>query len=211
MRIRPSGTAALLVECADLDEVLATYAAVRAAVDEGRLRGVVDVVPAARTVLVSLDPATTAPAEAESVLVRIPAAPSPGPGDEEHDVLELPVVYDGADLADVAEVLGCDPEEVVRRHTSGLWTVAFCGFAPGFGYLVADEGDWDVPRRDDPRTRVPAGSVGVAGGFTGAYPTESPGGWQLIGRTDVALFDVDRDPPALLAPRRRVRFVAAGP
>ena len=116
-------------------------------------------------------------------------------------MVEVPVVYDGEDLDDVAEILGCDRDEVVRRHTSGLWTVAFCGFAPGFGYLTADEGDWSVPRRKSPRTKVPPGSVALAGEFSGVYPRESPGGWQLIGRTEVAVFELDRDPPALLAPR----------
>jgi KipI family sensor histidine kinase inhibitor len=96
---------------------------------------------------------------------------------------------------------------VVRRHTTGLWTVAFCGFAPGFGYLTAVAGTWDVPRRENPRTRVPVGSVGLAGEFTGVYPRSSPGGWQLIGRTELEVLDLDRDPPALLSPRRRVRFV----
>jgi KipI family sensor histidine kinase inhibitor len=124
-------------------------------------------------------------------------------------VLEVPVRYDGADLAEVAALWGCDVAEVVRRHTGDRWTVAFCGFAPGFGYLVADEGGhhWDVPRRDVPRTRVPAGSVGLAGPYTGAYPRASPGGWQLVGRTTLELFDATREPPALLTPGRPVRFV----
>jgi KipI family sensor histidine kinase inhibitor len=102
-----------------------------------------------------------------------------------------------------------DADEVVRRHTGTEWTVAFCGFAPGFGYLTPDGEPWDVPRRDSPRTRVPAGAVALAGGFSGVYPRESPGGWQLIGRTDVAVFDVARDPAALLRPGVRVRFGAA--
>jgi KipI family sensor histidine kinase inhibitor len=121
----------------------------------------------------------------------------------------VPVRYDGEDLAEVAALWGCDAAEVVRRHTDERWTVAFCGFAPGFGYLVADDGGhrWDVPRRDMPRTSVPAGSVGLAGPYTGVYPRASPGGWQLVGRTRFELFDVMREPPALLVPGRRVRFV----
>ena len=116
-----------------------------------------------------------------------------------------------ADLAAVAELLGTDADGVVAAHTGREWTVAFCGFAPGFGYCtpVLEHGaePWDVPRLASPRTRVPAGAVGLAGGFTGVYPRESPGGWQLLGRTDVAVFDLSRDPAALLRPGVRVRFV----
>jgi KipI family sensor histidine kinase inhibitor len=126
-------------------------------------------------------------------------------------VLDVPVVYDGQDLAEVADILGCSADEVVRRHTGTVWTVAFCGFAPGFGYLTDGTGSWDVPRRSTPRTTVPAGAVALAGEFSGVYPRESPGGWQLIGRTRLQVFDLDRDPPALLAPLTRVRFVVADP
>jgi KipI family sensor histidine kinase inhibitor len=207
VQLRPSGSAALLVECEDLDEVLVTYAAIREAVEEDVVPGVVDVVPAARTVLVALDPAVAGPDDARAALQRLdPRQHSPVEGSGE-ELLEVPVTYDGDDLAEVGRILGCDEAEVVRRHTGTLWTVAFCGFAPGFGYLTADEGEWDVPRRDDPRTKVPAGSVGLAGEFTGVYPRSSPGGWQLIGRTGLDVLDLDRDPPALLSPRRRVRFV----
>ncbi|QZY29211.1 5-oxoprolinase subunit B family protein [Nocardioides coralli] len=209
MRLRPSGTAAVLVECEDLDGVLATYAAVRAAVDGDLVPGAVDVVPAARTVLVVLDPRTSTPEEVGGALERLDVGTADAVDEEDADVLEVPVHYDGDDLADVAGILGCGPDDVVERHTNGLWTVAFCGFAPGFGYLTADEGTWDVPRRESPRTKVPRGSVALAGEFTGVYPRSSPGGWQLIGRTDLDVFDLDRDPPALLAPRRRVRFVVA--
>jgi 5-oxoprolinase (ATP-hydrolysing) subunit B len=99
---------------------------------------------------------------------------------------------------------------VVRRHTAPEYTVAFLGFSPGFPYLVGLDPALEVPRRDTPRTSIPAGSVGLAGGQTGVYPTASPGGWQLIGRTEVTLFDPDRDPPALLGPGSRLRFTVAG-
>jgi KipI family sensor histidine kinase inhibitor len=99
---------------------------------------------------------------------------------------------------------------VVRRHTEHEWTVAFCGFAPGFGYLTSNSWSWDVPRRSSPRTKVPPGSVALAGVFSGVYPRESPGGWQLVGRTDLAVFDLSRDPAALLRPGNRVRFVDVG-
>jgi len=123
--------------------------------------------------------------------------------------VELPVQYDGEDLSAVAELLGTTADEVVARHTGSLWRVAFCGFAPGFGYLVTDHNRLQVPRRATPRTSVPAGSVGLAGGFSGVYPRSSPGGWQLIGSTDAVLWDPAAERPALLAPGTAVRFVEA--
>lgn len=204
MRLRRSGTAALLVELDDLDEVLAYHAALVADFPDGLPDGVLDVVPAARTVLLVLDPDRLGLEQAEALARGV--EPRPGAVGE-GELVELPVVYDGEDLDEVASLLGCSAEEVVRRHTGQEWRVAFCGFAPGFGYLTSADGDWDVPRRSDPRTRVPAGSVGLAGEFSGVYPRESPGGWQLIGRTSVSVFDLEREPPALLSPHTRVRFV----
>jgi KipI family sensor histidine kinase inhibitor len=203
MRLLPSGSTALLVELDDLDAVLALYAALTDQPPEG----VVDVVPAARTVLLVTDPArTTLDAVAAAVRTTTPRPDARAGG----QAVELPVHYDGEDLAELAGLLEIDAPELVRRHTGAEWTVAFCGFAPGFGYLTQDGSDWDVPRRSTPRTRVPPGSVALAGEFSGVYPRESPGGWQLIGHTDVAVFDLDRDPPALLRPGVRVRFVEAG-
>ena len=200
MIFRPSGTAALLVEFEHLDEVLAYYAAL---VDEPP-EGVLDIVPTARTILLSVDPGVTELAAVERSVREV----EPRHGERtEGDLVEIPVTYDGEDLTDVASLLSCDVAEVVRRHTTQEWTVAFCGFAPGFGYMTSPSGDWDIPRRESPRTRVPPGSVALAGEFSGVYPRESPGGWQLIGRTSVQVFDLDRDPPALLTPNTRVRFV----
>jgi KipI family sensor histidine kinase inhibitor len=201
MRLLPSGSTALLVEVDGLDEVLALHAALSADPPEG----VVDVVPAARTVLVVTDPArTTLTAVAEAVRRTTPRPGARAAG----DTVELPVHYDGADLAEAAALLSLSPADLVQRHTGAEWTVAFCGFAPGFGYLTQPGAAWDVPRRATPRTAVPPGSVALAGEFSGVYPRESPGGWQLIGRTDVAVFDLDRDPAALLRPGVAVRFVA---
>ncbi len=121
-------------------------------------------------------------------------------------LVEVPVEYDGADLADVAERWGTDVDGVVARHTGIEFVAAFCGFAPGFAYLAGLPDDLAVPRLDSPRSKVPAGAVGLAGTWCAAYPTASPGGWRLIGRTDLALWDAERDPPALLAPGTRVRF-----
>lgn len=203
MRVLPSGSTALLVELDALEDVLALYAAL---VDE-RPDGVVDIVPAARTVLLVTDPVRVQLAAVEAAVRR--ATPRRNRRDT-GELVEIPVAYDGEDLADVGDLLGLDPVEVVRRHTGEEWTVAFGGFAPGFGYLTSSSGQWSVPRRSSPRTKVPAGSVALAGEFSGIYPRESPGGWQLIGRTEVAVFDLSRDPAALLRPGIRVRFVDVG-
>ena len=203
MRLLPSGDAGVLVELDDLDAVLALHRTLAA----DPPAGVLDVVPASRTVLLVLDPAaTTVGTVAAAVRTARPTAAGRAGG----ELVELPVVYDGADLADVGELLGCSPAEVVTRHTGTEWTVAFGGFAPGFGYLTAADGGWDVPRRSTPRTRVPAGAVALAGEFSGVYPRESPGGWQLLGHTDTAVFDLHREPAALLRPGVRVRFVDVG-
>ena len=193
MKQLPCGDRALLIDCGSLDEAQGWFAA---------LHDDVEAVLGARSVLLRGDPKQLR----ELVRHREPtdiAAASAG------DEIEIPVVYDGPDLADVASLTGLSEADVVAAHTDTAWTVAFGGFAPGFAYLVGGDERLAVPRRDSPRTSVPAGSVGLAGEFSGVYPRSSPGGWQLIGRTDVAMFDVDRDPPALLAPGARVRFVVA--
>ena len=200
MRVLPSGSTALLVELDDLEQVLALYAALQ--VD--RPAGVADIVPAARTILLVIDPAATSLAEIEATVRRTTPRPDVR---GEGELVEIPVTYDGEDLGDVALLLGCDTDELVRRHTTVEWTVGFCGFAPGFGYLTSPTWQFDVPRRPSPRTRVPAGAVALAGEFSGVYPRASPGGWQLVGRTDVAVFDLAREPSALLRPGNRVRFV----
>ncbi|MFG1816137.1 allophanate hydrolase subunit 1 [Kribbella sp. NPDC049174] len=199
MRILPSGDHALLVELDDLDQVLGYYTALSASPPAD----VIDIVPAARTVLVST-------AGGLDVLARHLRAVEPSSGSHAvRDLIEIPVTYDGEDLADVAGLLDCTVPELIERHTRDDWTVAFCGFAPGFGYLTGT-GSWDIPRRKSPRTKVPTGAVALAGEFSGVYPRESPGGWQLIGRTDVQIFDQEREPAALFHPGRRVRFVDAG-
>ncbi|MHA7135594.1 5-oxoprolinase subunit B/C family protein [Oerskovia turbata] len=205
-RVRAYGDHALMVDVADLDGVHALAAALRAA----RLPQVVDVVPAARTVLVLLDDAA-GPADLSRVeaAVRGAWAARPAPaGREAGDVVEIPVVYDGQDLPDVAAWAGLSVAEVVARHGAREYVVAFGGFMPGFGYLREVDPSIAAPRLATPRTRVPAGSVALAGELTAVYPRETPGGWRLLGRTDVPLFDVERDPPALLTAGTRVRFVA---
>ncbi len=202
------GEHAVLVEVAGLDDVLALAQAIREAVVAGSagFTGVVDVVPAARTVLVIVQH-DAAIAPVRQALRLLPAvSPNELPASEE--VTEILVHYDGPDLDEVAELTGLSVEEVVAAHTGHDWGVAFGGFAPGFAYLIGGDPRLEVPRRSEPRTSVPGGSVALAGEFSAIYPRSSPGGWQLIGRTDTVLFDPDREPPALLQSGGTVRFVA---
>ncbi|HET8559784.1 MAG TPA: allophanate hydrolase subunit 1 [Marmoricola sp.] len=199
MRILPCGDAALLVELRDLAEVLALYAGLT----ERALDGVTDLVPAARTVLVRFDPAETS---LGALADAVAATPLTAGARAAVGAVEIPVRYDGADLDEVGELTGLGRGGVIGAHTGQEWTVAFCGFAPGFGYLVGEDDRLRVPRRHDPRTRVPAGAVGLAGEFSGVYPSASPGGWQLIGHALEPVWDPSRTPPALLSPGVRVRF-----
>ena len=190
----------LLVECADLTATMALHHSLEAA----DLPGVTELIPAARTVLLSFDPARTS-AEILAEAVR-GLGHTESVSDTAREVT-IEVRYDGEDLAEVADLLSVSPAEVVKRHQAATWQVAFAGFAPGFGYLAGDDELFTVPRRSSPRTRVPVGSVALAGEFTGVYPRSSPGGWQLIGRTDAKLWDLDRQPPALFVPGTIVKFV----
>ena len=192
----------LLVECADLTATMALHHSLEAA----DLPGVTELIPAARTVLLSFDPARTS-AEILAEAVR-GLGHTESVSDTAREVT-IEVRYDGEDLAEVADLLSVSPAEVVKRHQAATWQVAFAGFAPGFGYLAGDDELFTVPRRSSPRTRVPVGSVALAGEFTGVYPRSSPGGWQLIGRTDAKLWDLDRQPPALFVPGTIVKFVEA--
>jgi KipI family sensor histidine kinase inhibitor len=199
MQVRRVGERGLLVECADTAEVESTYAALRAAAD--RL-GATDVVPAARTVL--LDGLADVAVARDALRSLEPASARPPSSTAE--VVEIPVRYDGPDLGEVARQWGTTPDEVVAVHTSAEFLVAFCGFAPGFAYCTGLPAGRDVRRRAEPRPRVPAGSVALGGEFTAVYPSASPGGWQLIGTTDVPVWRPESEPPALLAPGTRVRF-----
>ncbi|MBX3597774.1 MAG: 5-oxoprolinase/urea amidolyase family protein [Rhizobiaceae bacterium] len=201
MRFLPVRAGALLVELDGLDEVLALMASL----ENDPLEGIVELVPAARTVMVKFDPHRFHSDELIadlslrnlSGLVWRHAGP----------LVEIPVRYDGEDLQEVADLVGVTPQEVVRRHTACEYVVAFTGFAPGFAYMVSPDANLVVPRRKTPRTRVPAGAVALADTFSGVYPKDSPGGWQLIGTTDLPMFDLDREPAALLQPGSRVRFI----
>jgi KipI family sensor histidine kinase inhibitor len=193
---RPVGAHALLVEVGDADTALslATWARTREV-------AAAEIVPGATTVL--FDGVDDPTALADLLRTWTPsAAPSPG------GLVEIEVAYDGADLGFVAGQWGIDEAEVVERHTRIEFVVAFCGFAPGFSYLSGLSAELAVPRLESPRSRVPAGAVALAGSWCGVYPTPSPGGWRILGTTDAVLWDQDRDPPALLPPGTRVRFVA---
>jgi KipI family sensor histidine kinase inhibitor len=204
VNLRPAGERALLVEVEDL----ATVHRLRAAVRALELPGVVELVCGYRTLLVVADPDHAG--VLDELAARLPELELPPAEQVVGELVEIPVRYDGEDLPEVARRTGLDAAEVVRRHTAPEYTVAFLGFSPGFPYLVGLDPALAVPRRDTPRTSIPAGSVGLAGDQTGIYPTASPGGWQLIGRTEATLFDPGRDPPALLAPGDRLRFTVAG-
>jgi KipI family sensor histidine kinase inhibitor len=199
VKLRVAGERGLLVEVDNLETVHRLHAALR----ELDPPGVVDLVPAYRTVLVVADPGQ---AEVlDELAARLPSLELPPAETVAGETVEIPVSYH----PEVAGLTGLEAEEVVRRHTAPEYTVAFLGFSPGFPYLVGLDPALEVPRRDTPRTSIPAGSVGLAGNQTGIYPTASPGGWQLIGHTDVTLFDPARDPPALLAPGTHLRFTVA--
>lgn len=192
MRVLPCGDRAVLIDCASLDEAQGWFAA---------LDGRAEVVLGARTVLVRGEPASVR-ALIDSTAPR-PVGTAGGP------TVEVPVTYDGDDLADVAALTGLSTDEVVAAHTGTPWTVAFTGFAPGFSYLAGGDPRLHVPRRTSPRPSVPVGAVGLAGEFSGVYPRRSPGGWQLIGRTSLTMWDSARDRPALLVAGCTVRFVVA--
>jgi len=200
MRFLPVSLTVLLVELKDLDETLALFASLEAE----PVAGLIDVVPAARTLMIRFNPQTLSAERLAAEIAHRDLSARIPPSDM---LVEIPVTYDGEDLNDVADLTGLSVNEVIERHTASEFTVAFCGFAPGFGYLVGGDPALQVPRRQSPRTRIPAGSVALAGAFSGVYPQASPGGWQIIGTTPLKMWDLTRDPPALFQPGYRVRFV----
>ncbi len=207
MRIAPFGESAILVTFADAIDPAANVRA-RALADAWEDTGLGRAVPAYASTLLRFDPLVLAPdaaaRRARGLATRAKASPvSSG------RLIEIPATYDGPDLAEVARLSGLGASELVALHSAREYVAYFLGFSPGFAYL----GDLDprivAPRLDAPRPRVPAGSIGVAGNQTCVYPHSTPGGWRLVARTDVALFDARRDPPSLIAPGDRVRFVPA--
>ena len=202
MRFLPVNLDALMVELDDLPQTLALLASLQAE----PVDGIEELVPAARTILVRFRPSTVT---RDALAGRIGRRSLGAPVERPRTRIEIPVDYRGEDLDEVAQMLGVSREEVVRRHTGSDYTVAFTGFAPGFAYLSGGDARLNVPRRTTPRTRIPAGAVGLAGAFSGVYPQASPGGWQIIGVTDTPMWDLARDVPALLQPGFSVRFVDA--
>lgn len=201
MKLLPCGEDAILVELADaaerrqLDDMLTATP----------LAGVREHVPAASTILLKLTQAS-ARTQVAQALKALRLEERADTADHRREI-EIRVRYDGEDLSEVAQMLSLTERDVIERHTGQVWHVDFAGFMPGFGYLTGETGGLTVPRRPSPRTKIPAGSVALAGDFTGLYPQASPGGWQLIGTTDAVLWDLERTPPALLTPGTSVRFV----
>ena len=198
--VRAVGTRAVLAELSGTQDVLALQALLL----EHPLPGQLDVLAAAETVLVTAD----SPAAARRIAARLLQLDLTAPVQRDGELVLIDTVYDGEDLAEVGELTGLGTDGVIAAHTGQTWTVAFAGFAPGFGYMVGENQDLEVPRRSSPRTAVPAGSVALAGNYSAVYPRRSPGGWQLIGRTGARMWDLDREQPALAAPGHRVQFRA---
>ncbi|WP_237196594.1 urea amidolyase family protein [Rothia nasimurium] len=198
--VKPFGLLAVMVDCRTLENALHLHGHLQ----QHPAQGQVELVPAAQTVLVRF-----ASAEHAAIFLAAPHLPQASGDVRAHGrTVTIPVIYDGQDLADVATHLGISEQAVIYAHTTGHWSVAFAGFAPGFFYLHRHDNVLDVPRRATPRTSVPAGAVGLAGDFSGIYPRTSPGGWQLIGHTNAPLWDLAQNPPALLEPGMQVQFEA---
>ncbi|MFW5897063.1 MAG: 5-oxoprolinase subunit PxpB, partial [Bacillota bacterium] len=210
--IRPAGEAALLLEYGCTIDPKTNLRVIRAArrIAEDGPDGIEDVIPAYTTVLVSFDPARVSPGEIRSFVREDPEVwDPPASGEEQGDVHRIPVAYggdEGPDLEDVALRCGLSPAEVIEIHTGDVYRVYFLGFTPGYPYMGELDPKIEVPRRPSPRTRVPAGSVAIAGRQTGLYPMATPGGWSLLGRTPVRLFDPSSEDPTLLRPGDRVEF-----
>jgi KipI family sensor histidine kinase inhibitor len=200
MRRRPFGPEAWIVD--ELDDPTAWAETLR----HGAPDGVVEIVPTATAVVVRCRSGRTA-LDVGPRLDRVVASTALG---DRPPLVTIDVVYDGEDLTEVAAAVGCSIDELIELHCRPEYVVAFCGFSPGFGYLTGLDERLTLPRRARPRTSVPAGAVAVAAGYTAVYPSSSPGGWHLLGRTDRTVWDVERDPPALLAPGTPVRFRRVG-
>lgn len=202
MRFLAVNLSHFLVELSSLEETLALFDSLKAE----PAAGIEEIIPAARTLLIRFQPLQTDMRRIAMDMTRRPLALA---AQRQAQVIIIPVHYQGEDLAYLADVLGISIPQVIQHHQESIWKVAFTGFAPGFAYLASPDWLWQIPRRSSPRTRIPPGSVAVAGGFSGVYPQASPGGWQLIGHTDLAMWDLNRASPALLTPGAQVQFIAS--
>jgi KipI family sensor histidine kinase inhibitor len=198
--VRPVGTRTVLAVVSGTQDVLALQAALL----ESPLPGQQDVLAAAETVMIRAE----SPAAARRIGQALLELDLTAPTEQAGGLVVIDTVYDGEDLAEVGQLTGLGADGVIAAHTGQVWTVAFAGFAPGFGYMVGENQALEVPRRSSPRTAVPAGSVALAGNYSAVYPRKSPGGWQLIGRTGAKMWDLDRPEPALASPGHRVQFRA---
>lgn len=196
--IRAAGDRAILVELPSLQAVLSLQAQLTAHPQPGQI----DVIAAAETVLITAD----SPRAIQALAAHVRGLDLEAPAETDSTRVTIDVVYDGEDLDEVAALTGLGREGVVAAHTGQLWTAAFAGFAPGFAYLTGEDSRLEVPRRRSPRTAVPTGAVALGGTYSAVYPRQSPGGWQLIGRTDAAMWDLGRESPALIRPGNTVRF-----
>jgi KipI family sensor histidine kinase inhibitor len=198
--LRPAGERAVVLDCGR--QAAGTAAAVRELAERLGIR-ISDIVPGAETVLVI----AANPVDLQRFLNALPElGPAPTPTGS-HAAVEIPTRYDGPDLPGVAEATGLDVAEVVARHSEAEYEAAFTGFAPGFAYLSGLDPALRLPRRSSPRSRVPPGSIAIADAFSAIYPRASPGGWHLLGSTVAVIFDPSREPPALISPGTRVRFI----
>ena len=213
-RLVQAGDSVVVVELEDRIDVRVNARAIRLAeaIARADLRGVRDIVPTYRSVAVYYDPLRIDFSRLSDLLSLAPAADREAVNQREPRApVRIPVTYggaDGPDLADVAAFAKMSEAEVIARHTGRVYRVFMMGFLPGFPYLGTVDPSIATPRRTTPRLRVPAGSVGIAGAQTGVYPVDSPGGWQLIGKTPLRLFDRSRANPFLLEPGDDVEFVA---
>lgn len=199
LRFLSAGSGSLLVELGDLETTITLLDSLR---DE-RPDGITELIPGARTLLVRFDKYVI---DRLALIEFIACVDLTTKSRRNGETFDIPVTYDGEDLNDIAELLGWTVEELICRHTAATYTVAFTGFAPGFAYMTSNDPGFDVPRRKNPRVRIPAGSVALGGKFGGIYPTDTPGGWQLLGRTPLKMWDPNRSRAALLRPGDRVRF-----
>ena len=203
MRFLPVNLDALMVELDSLKQTMALTNLLQSTINQWHID---EVIPAARTILIRYNPILTDANTLANHIANLDIATGVIVTGE---LVTIPVHYHGEDLAQVATYLGITVAEVIKRHTDNEYQVAFCGFAPGFAYMVSKNSQLNVPRLKSPRVRIPAGSVALAGEFSSVYPQASPGGWQLIGITDLAVWDLQREQPALLKPGSRVNFVDA--